>query len=61
MLAVLSPPGYDCGVYLICFAEHVVRQVLLNDTRTLQQAVDAATVKQWRQKTLTDIRQKQKQ
>ena len=26
--------GYDCGVYLVCFAEQVVRQVLLKDTHT---------------------------
>lgn len=56
----LCAAGYDCGVYLVCFAEQVVQQVLLKDTRTLQQAVDPAMVKQWRKKVLNSIQQKQK-
>ena len=53
--------GYDCGVYLVCFAEQVVQQVLLKDTRTLQQTVTTTVVKQWRQKTLNSIQHQQKQ
>lgn len=53
--------GYDCGVYLVCFVEQVVQQVLLKDTRTLEKTVSTTVVKQWRQKTLNSIQHQQKQ